>query len=152
MILKLDFSSEVPIYLQIRNQVVLGVADGRLKPGERLPTIRALADEAGVNTMTVNKAFALLKSEGVIIADRRSGARVREPENHEGEKAVLSERALAELRLVIAEAKLAGMSSEDFISLCVKEYGELDENVSSCPASGDSGESGENNTEKLSGN
>ena len=77
MILTLDFSSEVPIYLQIRNEIVLGVADGRLKPGEKLPTIRALADEAGVNTMTVNKAYALLKSEGVIVADRRSGARVR---------------------------------------------------------------------------
>ena len=55
MILKLDFASDIPIYLQIRNQIVLGVADGQLMSGERLPTIRALADEIGVNTMTVSK-------------------------------------------------------------------------------------------------
>ena len=48
MLLQLDFSSDLPIYLQIRNQIVLGIAGGKLAPGERLPTIRALADEAGV--------------------------------------------------------------------------------------------------------
>lgn len=122
MILKLDFSSDIPIYLQIRNQIVLGVADGRLKPGERLPTIRALADEAGINTMTVNKAYALLKQEGVIVADRRSGARIREADDLERQQTGLGEKSLGELRLVIAEAKLAGMSQEDFLRLCAEEY------------------------------
>lgn len=132
MILKLDFASEVPIYQQIRNQIVLGVADGRLKPGERLPTIRALADEAGVNTMTVNKAYALLKSEGVIVADRRSGARVRERESDEfgtfgssagqEKKTELKERTVQELRLVIAEAKLTGMDKSDFLDLCAELF------------------------------
>jgi DNA-binding transcriptional regulator YhcF (GntR family) len=45
MLLELDFSGSVPIYMQIRNQIVMGIADGRLMPGERLPTIRALADD-----------------------------------------------------------------------------------------------------------
>lgn len=127
MILKLDFSSETPIYLQIRNEIVLGAADGRLKPGEKLPTIRALADEAGVNTMTVNKAYALLKSEGVIVADRRSGARVCEREAVEYgtgtgteryTKATLKDRSVQALKLVVAEAKLSGMSKTDFFALC----------------------------------
>ncbi len=122
MILKLDFSSDVPIYLQIRNQIVLGVADGRLKPGERLPTIRMLADEAGVNTMTVNKAYALLKQEGVIVADRRSGAHVRERETDRAAESVPGEKTLMELRLAIAEAKLAGMDREAFLQLCAEEY------------------------------
>ena len=127
MILKLDFASDVPIYLQIRNQIVLGVADGQLKSGERLPTIRALADEIGVNTMTVNKAYALLKQEGVIIADRRSGARVREQVNIKEtsgvcEKNCLSERTQNELRLVIAEAKLMGMDRETVLGLCEREF------------------------------
>ena len=56
MILRLDFTSGVPIYQQIRNEIVLGIASGNLAPGEKLPTIRALADESGVNMMTVNKA------------------------------------------------------------------------------------------------
>ena len=74
MLLQLDFSSDLPIYLQIRNQIVLGIASGALVPGERLPTIRTLADEAGVNMMTVSKAYQLLKQEGYIHTDRRSGA------------------------------------------------------------------------------
>ena len=78
MLLQLDFSSDLPIYLQIRNQIVLGIAGGKLAPGERLPTIRALADEAGVNMMTVSKAYQLLKQEGYISTDRRSGAVVSE--------------------------------------------------------------------------
>ena len=74
MLLRLDFSSDVPIYQQIRNQIVLGIADGRLAPGERLPTIRALAEESGINKMTVSKAYQLLKQEGYIRLDRRYGA------------------------------------------------------------------------------
>lgn len=128
MILKLDFASDVPIYQQIRNQIVLGVADGLIKPGEQLPTIRALADEAGVNTMTVNKAYALLKQEGVIIADRRSGARVRgqaatgEGTERARKEPSSTEHTQNELRLVIAEAKLSGMDRETFLKLCEHEF------------------------------
>ena len=71
MLLQLDFSSDLPIYLQIRNQIVLGIASGALVPGERLPTIRTLADEAGVNMMTVSKAYQLLKRKAI---STRTGA------------------------------------------------------------------------------
>ncbi len=71
MLLRIDFSSETPIFQQIRNQIVLGIAEGRLPPGEKLPTIRGLSSEIGINMMTVNKAYQLLKQEGYIIADRR---------------------------------------------------------------------------------
>ena len=55
MILKLDMNSTVPIYVQLRNQIVMGIGHGELKEGERLPTVRQLASDAGVNTMTVHK-------------------------------------------------------------------------------------------------
>ena len=123
MILKLDFASDVPIYLQIRNRIVLGVADGQLKFGERLPTIRALANEIGVNTMTVNKAYALLKQEGIIITDRRNGARICDRVLTQREKKTeLSESTQGALRLVIAEAKLAGMDRKEFLKLCDREF------------------------------
>lgn len=118
MILELDFSSDAPIYLQIRNQIVMGIAAGQLSPGERLPTIRALADEAGVNTMTVNKAYALLKQEGYILTDRRNGATVRRQDGDGG----LSEKLLMDLRLAISEAKVAGMSQASFLKLCGEIY------------------------------
>lgn len=79
MLFRLDFQSAVPIYRQIRDQVVLAVAEGRLLPGEHLPTTRALAEDAGINVMTVSKAYQLLKSEGYLTADRRSGAVVCTP-------------------------------------------------------------------------
>ena len=77
MIISINEMSEIPIYQQIRNQIVQGISDGRLSPGEQLPTVRGLAEEIGINSMTVNKAYSLLKQEGYIFADRRSGARVR---------------------------------------------------------------------------
>lgn len=59
--MKLDFAGSVPIYQQIRDQIVQAVAEGIFTDGDKLPTIRALAGEIGVNTMTVNKAYQLLK-------------------------------------------------------------------------------------------
>ena len=64
MIISINEMSEIPIYQQIRNQIVQGISDGRLSPGEQLPTVRGLAEEIGINSMTVNKAYSLLKQEG----------------------------------------------------------------------------------------
>lgn len=80
MILNFNFSSKVPIYIQLRNQVVIGIAEGKLKPGEKLPTIRRLAAESGINMMTVSKAYQLLKEEGYILTDRRLGTVVAKKE------------------------------------------------------------------------
>ncbi len=74
MILKLDMNSTVPIYVQLRNQIVMGIGHGELKEGERLPTVRQLASDAGVNTMTVNKTYQILKAKGIY---RPTGGRGR---------------------------------------------------------------------------
>ena len=62
MIIELDMNSSIPIYVQLRNQIVMGIGHGELKPGESLPTVRQLAEDAGVNTMTVNKTYQILKT------------------------------------------------------------------------------------------
>ena len=54
MLVHFDFTSGVPLYRQLRDQIVLGLAEGRLAPGEKLPPVRVLAEESGVNTMTVS--------------------------------------------------------------------------------------------------
>ena len=74
MIIELDMNSSTPIYVQLRNQIVMGIGRGELKLGESLPTVRQLAQDIGVNTMTVNKAYQILKTEGYIKIDRRHGA------------------------------------------------------------------------------
>ncbi len=122
MLLCLDFESNVPIYLQIRNQIVIGIADGELQIGERLPTIRALANDLGINMMTVSKAYQLLKTEGYIFGDRRNGAVVKRPNPDKAKISDLSDESQEHLRLIAAEAKLKGFATEDFISLCKEVY------------------------------
>ena len=123
MLLKLDFGSQIPVYQQIRNQIVFGIANGELKPGDKLPTIRALASDAGINMMTANKAYQLLKQEGYIKADRRSGAVVSGELPAKG----LSDRAKEDLRLIICEAKLMGMGKKEFILMCEQVFDNLEE-------------------------
>ena len=74
MILKIDFDSEIPIYIQIKNQVIEGIAKGAIENGEELPSVRGLAEDIGVNMHTVNKAYTLLKDDGYLKIDRRKGA------------------------------------------------------------------------------
>ena len=119
MLLELDFSSDLPIYLQIRNQIVQGISDGRLSPGEQLPTVRGLAEEIGINSMTVSKVYNLLKQEGYIYTDRRSGARVRQEFETNKE---LSEKSQELLRQIISEAKVSGMTQTEFFDLCKRIY------------------------------
>ena len=114
MIITLQDGSEIPVFKQIRNQIVMGISDGRLAPGEKLPTVRALAEEIGINSMTVNKAYQLLKQEGYIITDRRNGVRVREKIEQTSGLAAEAEQELARL---ISEAKVRGMSRDDFVAL-----------------------------------
>lgn len=110
MILKIDMTGDIPIYQQIRNQIVFGVAKGNMIAGDSLPTVRQLANDIGVNPMTVNKAYTLLKDEGIIVIDRRHGAKISslgmkgnafDPDfNHRAE-------------LLISEARMKGASKQD---------------------------------------
>jgi GntR family transcriptional regulator len=128
MLLQLDFSSSVPIYMQIRNQIVLGIAGGSLPTGEKLPTVRALADESGVNMMTVSKAYQLLKQEGYIMTDRRSGAVVIGGSVSDGERGEndLGEKTIRELKLIISEAKLKGMTKDAFLMMAGSIFDSLE--------------------------
>ena len=117
MLLTLDVDSEVPIYPQIRNQIVVGIAGGRLSPGERLPATRALAEDLGVNTMTVSKAYQLLRQEGYVAADRRAGVMVRP---RDVQVPVVPEETVRGLRLRLCELRLAGLSREEILRLCEK--------------------------------
>lgn len=119
MIIAINEYSDIPIYMQIRNQIVLGISDGRLAPREQLPTVRGLAEEMGVNSMTVNKAYQLLKQEGYIYTDRRNGAKVRERLEFSKE---LSKETKELLQRVISEAKIRGISQEEFQKICEQFY------------------------------
>ncbi|MDO4519012.1 MAG: GntR family transcriptional regulator [Eubacteriales bacterium] len=74
MYIEIDFESEEAIYLQLVNQIIMGIATSRLQEGDSLPSVRQLAQTIGINMHTVNKAYALLRQEGFVAMDRRRGA------------------------------------------------------------------------------
>ncbi|MBR4513897.1 MAG: GntR family transcriptional regulator [Lachnospiraceae bacterium] len=121
MVIRIDDYSDVPIYQQIRNQIVMGISDGRLAAGEQLPTVRALAIEMGINTMTVSKAYQILKSEGYILTDRKNGARVRPEMSKSG---ALSDANKWELKRIVSEARLSGVSKDELIGIIEEGYKE----------------------------
>lgn len=122
MIIELDMNSSTPTYVQLRNQIVMGIGRGELKLGESLPTVRQLAQDIGVNTMTVNKAYQILKTEGYIKIDRRHGAIVSDNIDMD---IVFREKLENELELLLAEAAINGMDKNDFLSMCNEIYSKM---------------------------
>ncbi len=120
MLLKINFESDVPIYAQLKNQIIRGIAKGELDEGESLPSVRQMAEDIGINMHTVNKAYNLLKGDGFITIDRRKGAIVNKipiPSSEEYDD-ILKE----ELYSIISEAHCRGVSEEDFIEACKEIY------------------------------
>ncbi|MCM1990983.1 GntR family transcriptional regulator [Oceanirhabdus seepicola] len=115
MLLKINFESDIPIYVQIKNQVIHGIALGTLKPGEILPSVRQLASDIGINMHTVNKSYSLLKSEGYIVVDRRKGATVL-PIRTTSDP-IFKEEMTEELTTLIASSICKGLNEEEFIEL-----------------------------------
>lgn len=74
MLIEIDFNSSEAIYIQLRNQIIMGIATSTIREGDSLPSVRQLAGEVGINMHTVNKAYGVLKQEGYIQLDRRHGA------------------------------------------------------------------------------
>ena len=72
MVIEIDFNSDEAIYVQLMNQIIMGIATSRLQEGD--PSVRQLADTIGINMHTVNKAYSLLRQEGFVTIDRRRGA------------------------------------------------------------------------------
>lgn len=76
MFIEIDFNSDQAIYLQLKDQIIRGIATSRFQEGDQLPSVRQLADTIGINMHTVNKAYTVLKQEGYVKVDRRKGVMV----------------------------------------------------------------------------
>ena len=81
MLIEIDFNSDEAIYVQLCNQIIMGIATDQLKIGETLPSVRQIADTVGINMHTVNKAYSVLRQEGFVTIDRRKGAVISIDEN-----------------------------------------------------------------------
>lgn len=117
MILRIDQASPEPVYLQVRDQIVAAIARGELQPADRLPSVRALASDLGINLHTVNKAYAVLRDEGYLLMRGRSGAVVADyQQNASSErKAASAERIASELYRLALEHCAQGGTEEAFL-------------------------------------
>jgi GntR family transcriptional regulator len=98
--IQIDFNSDEALYMQLRNQIIYGIATDSIKEGEALPSVRQLADTIGINMHTVNKAYAVLRQEGFVKLDRRKGAVVA----LDVDKIQAMEDLTAEMNVVLAKA------------------------------------------------
>ena len=124
MILEVDFNSEEALYIQLRNQIIVGIATNRLKEGESLPSVRQLAESIGINMHTVNKAYTVLKQEGFVKVDRRRGAVIA----IDADRISDLEQMRESLRVILARASGRNISREDVHALIdeiYEEYGGL---------------------------
>ncbi len=120
MLIEIDFNSPQAIYIQLRNQIVMGIAKELLHDGDSLPSVRNLADTLGVNMHTVNKAYAMLRSEGYLILDRRKGAVIQvNIDNKDSE----IEKINHNMRMVVAQAICKGISKEEMHAVIDEMYG-----------------------------
>ena len=124
MILEVDFNSEEALYIQLRNQIIVGIATNRLKEGESLPSVRQLAESIGINMHTVNKAYTVLKQEGFVKVDRRRGAVIA----IDADRISDLEQMREALRVILARASCRNISREEVHALIdeiYEEYGGL---------------------------
>ena len=113
MIVKSDFNSDEAIYMQLRNQIIMGIATSMLHEGDSLPSVRQMADNIGINMHTVNKAYAVLREEGIIQLDRRRGAVIAIDMN----KLQALEDMKYQLRHVLAKGRCKNITKEDVYAL-----------------------------------
>lgn len=121
MFIELDLQSETPIYAQLVDQIVEGIASGNLKPGDPLPSVRSLAEDLGINLHTVNKSYNLLKQEGFLQVHRKKGVIVQ-PDGMPGVTDAFEEKLRRQLRSLAAEAAVRGMTEDAFAQMSKSMY------------------------------
>ena len=121
MYIEIDFNSDEALYLQLRNQIIMGIATAQFREGDSLPSVRQLADSIGINMHTVNKAYTVLKQEGYVKVDRRRGAVIAIDED--------KARTLAELKqglqVIIAKGSCKNISREEIHELIEEIYSDF---------------------------
>ena len=120
--MKWQFSNDAPIYSQLIEQIKVGIVSGAFPPGERLPSVRDLATEAGVNPNTMQRALAELERDGLVYSQRTTGRFVTEDKTMiETAKRSLAERPV---KTFLAAMLRLGFQREEIMTLLRQETGE----------------------------
>lgn len=118
--MSIDFNSEEALYMQLRNQIIMGIAMEEYKEGDSLPSVRQLAESIGINMHTVNKAYSVLRQEGFVKLDRRKGAVVA----LSSDKMQAVEELRQNMNVVLARGICKGISREEAHQILDRIYDE----------------------------
>ncbi len=118
MVIEVDFNSDEALYLQLRNQIIMGIATAQFREGDSLPSVRQLAELVGINMHTVNKAYTVLKQEGFVKVDRRRGAVIAIDVDKLRTVAELKK----ELRVILAKGSCKNITREEMHALIDEIY------------------------------
>lgn len=120
--MKWQFSGDAPIYSQLVVQIKVGIVSGVFPPGERLPSVRDLATEAGVNPNTMQRALTELERDGLVYSQRTAGRFVTEDRG----MIDTAKRGLAEqhIRTFLNAMAHLGYQKEEILSLLRQEASE----------------------------
>lgn len=118
MFIEIDFNSDEAIYIQLRNQIIMGIATSRFREGDMLPSVRQLADHIGINMHTVNKAYTVLRQEGYVKVDRRKGVMIAV----DVDKLKAMEDVRNDLLVTLAKASCKNISREEVHALIDEIY------------------------------
>lgn len=124
MLLAIDFQSDEPIYTQICNQIIEGMAKRELLPGDKLPSVRSLGADIGINFHTVNKAYQILKQEGFIQIHRQKGV-VIHPDGVAKADQLFFTKLQTKLRPLIAESIVRSVSEEEWLEISKAIFDEI---------------------------
>ena len=122
MIIEIDFNSDEALYLQLRNQIIFGIATSQFREGDSLPSVRQLADSIGINMHTVNKAYTVLKQEGYVKVDRRKGAVIAV----DVDKIRTMEELKRELQVILAKSSCKNVSKDEIHQLIEEIYADFE--------------------------
>jgi len=125
MFISLDFESQKPIYTQLKEQIVSGIAKKDIQPGERLPSVRNLASDIGINLHTVNKAYKQLQQEVYILIHRQKGVVVHPDGTLPADDTYIQELK-ATLDPLIAASICKGVNKAAFLQICEDIYSMYD--------------------------
>lgn len=116
MLIKVDFSSESPIYLQLKDEIVKCIAAGGFREGDYLTSIRQLGTKLGIKMHTVNKACTILRENGLVVFDRRKGMRVAGVAKNTDTGTF--EQIRGKLETHIARAICARVAEDEYVTFC----------------------------------
>lgn len=125
MYIQLDFESDIPIYEQLKDEIIIGIAKEQLLPGDRLPSVRSLASDIGINLHTVNKAYQQLQQEGFLLIHRQRGVVVN-PDGAPMADDHYTKRLQTTLRPLVADSYCRLMNKKEFFQLVENIYQEIE--------------------------